>query len=200
MFTGIVEETGVITEISEGQIGVRANVVLDGTKLGDSICVSGACLTVIRIDQDGCLFDVMPETFDSTNLKVAKVKGVVNLERAMLFNGRVGGHLVQGHVDGTGTVTTIQKQGDAQVVTFEAPQNIMKYIVEKGFIAVNGASLTVTENSETAFSVSLVRFTYENTDLGLLKIGEEVNLEVDILAKYTERLNQKETVEEFALS
>ena len=94
----------------------------------------------------------------------------------------------------------IQKQGDAQVVTFEAPQNIMKYIVEKGFIAVNGASLTVTENSETAFSVSLVRFTYENTDLGLLKIGEEVNLEVDILAKYTERLNQKETVEEFAVS
>ena len=200
MFTGIVEETGVITEISEGQLGVRANVVLDGTKLGDSICVSGACLTVIRIDQDGCLFDVMPETFDRTNLKVAKVKGVVNLERAMLFNGRVGGHLVQGHVDGTGTVTSIQKQGDAQVVTFEAPQNIMKYIVEKGFIAVNGASLTVTENSETAFSVSLVRFTYENTDLGLLKIGEEVNLEVDILAKYTERLNQKETVEEFALS
>ena len=133
-------------------------------------------------------------------MKLAKVKGVVNLERAMLFNGRVGGHLVQGHVDGTGTVTSIQKQGDAQVVTFEAPQNIMKYIVEKGFIAVNGASLTVTENSETAFSVSLVRFTYENTDLGLLKIGEEVNLEVDILAKYTERLNQKETVEEFAVS
>ena len=142
----------------------------------------------------------MPETFDRTNLKLAKVKGVVNLERAMLFNGRVGGHLVQGHVDGTGTVTSIQKQGDARVVTFQVPQNIMKYIVEKGFIAVNGASLTVTKNKENFFSVSLVRFTYENTDLGLLKIGEEVNLEVDILAKYTERLNQKETVEEFALS
>tara|TARA_B100001146_G_C16018730_1_gene364133 strand:- start:161 stop:763 length:603 start_codon:yes stop_codon:yes gene_type:complete len=200
MFTGIVEETGVITEISEGQLGVRASVVLDGTKIGDSICVSGACLTVIKIDQDGCLFDVMPETFDRTNLGLAKVKGIVNLERAMLFNGRVGGHLVQGHVDGTGKVTSTKKQGDAIVVRFQAPRNIMKYIVEKGFIAVNGASLTITEAVEDFFSVSLVRFTYENTDLGVLKIGDEVNLEVDILAKYTERLNQRETIEEFAVN
>ena len=200
MFTGIVEETGVITEISEGQLGVRASVVLDGTKIGDSICVSGACLTVIKIDQDGCLFDVMPETFDRTNLGLAKVKGIVNLERAMLFNGRVGGHLVQGHVDGTGKVTSTKKQGDAIVVRFQAPRNIMKYIVEKGFIAVNGASLTITEAVEDFFSVSLVRFTYENTDLGVLKIGDEVKLEVDILAKYTERLNQRETIEEFAVN
>ena len=200
MFTGIVEETGVITEISEGRLGVRASVVLDGTKIGDSICVSGACLTVIKIDQDGCLFDVMPETFDRTNLGLAKVKGIVNLERAMLFNGRVGGHLVQGHVDGTGKVTSTKKQGDAIVVRFQAPRNIMKYIVEKGFIAVNGASLTITEAVEDFFSVSLVRFTYENTDLGVLKIGDEVNLEVDILAKYTERLNQRETIEEFAVN
>ena len=200
MFTGIVEETGVITEISKGQLGVRASVVLDGTKVGDSICVSGACLTVIKIDQEGCLFDVMPETFDRTNLGLAKITGVVNLERAMLFNGRVGGHLVQGHVDGTGKVTAIEKQGDARVVRFHAPPSIMKYIVEKGFIAVNGASLTVTEAAQDFFSVSLVRFTYENTDLGVLKIGDEVNLEVDILAKYTERLTQRENIEEFALS
>ena len=118
----------------------------------------------------------------------------------MLFNGRVGGHLVQGHVDGTGKVTAIEKQGDARVVRFQAPPSIMKYIVEKGFIAVNGASLTVTEAAQDFFSVSLVRFTYDNTDLGVLKIGDEVNLEVDILAKYTERLTQRETIEEFALS
>ena len=107
---------------------------------------------------------------------------------------------MQGHVDGTGKVTSTKKQGDAIVVRFQAPRNIMKYIVEKGFIAVNGASLTITEAVEDFFSVSLVRFTYENTDLGVLKIGDEVNLEVDILAKYTERLNQRETIEEFAVN
>ncbi len=107
---------------------------------------------------------------------------------------------MQGHVDGTGTVASIEKQGDAKVVRFRAPRNIMRYIVEKGFIAINGASLTITEAVEDFFSVSLVRFTYENTDLGVLKIGDEVNLEVDILAKYIERLNQRETIEEFAIN
>ena len=191
MFTGIVEETGVITEISEGQLGVRANVVLDGTKLGDSICVSGACLTVIRIDQDGCLFDVMPETFDRTNLKGAKVKGVVNLERAMLFNGRVGGHLVQGHVDGTGTINSQEKDGEALLIKVATDERILGYIVEKGFVAVDGVSLTVVDCDLSSFMITLVPHTMANTTFKVKNVGDTVNIEVDILAKYMERFSKQ---------
>ena len=190
MFTGIVEELGGVTSINDVSLTVQATKVLEGTKIGDSICVSGACLTVIDITETGCSFDVMPETFRRTNLGTVDVGANVNLERAMLFNGRVGGHLVQGHVDGEGKILSITPEGEAKIVVITAQPNVMKYIVEKGFIAINGTSLTVMEAKDEMFSVSLVKFTYENTDFGVASVGNSVNIEVDILAKYTERLTQ----------
>jgi riboflavin synthase len=171
MFTGIIEELGGVTSINDVSLTVQATTVID-------------------ITETGCSFDVMPETFRRTNLGAVDVGVNVNLERAMLFNGRVGGHLVQGHVDGEGKILSITPEGEAKIVVITAQPNVMKYIVEKGFVAINGTSLTVVEAKDEMFSVSLVKFTYENTDFGVASVGNSVNIEVDILAKYTERLTQ----------
>ncbi|MDA1096573.1 MAG: riboflavin synthase [Chloroflexi bacterium] len=188
MFTGIVEEVGSVVAAGEGRLLVLAGTTLEGTAIGDSISVNGACLTVTEIDGGRCAFDLMPETLRRTNLEGVGPGSRVNLERALSFNGRVGGHLVQGHVDGTGRIVSITAEGDARVVRFTAPVNVMKYLVEKGFIAVDGVSLTVVDVFEDGFSVSLVRYTLDHTDLGGMTVGGQVNLEVDIFAKYAERL------------
>ena len=192
MFTGIVEEKGTVVAVGEGRLIVNADLTLTDTRVGDSISVNGACLTVTDIQDARCAFDVMPETLRRTNLGALHSGSLVNLERAMAFNGRVGGHLVQGHVDATGQVVSVTAEGDARIVRISAPPSVMRYVVEKGFIAVNGVSLTVVEAAEDSFTVSLVRFTYENTDLGEIRPGDPLNLEIDILAKYTERLLQGE--------
>ena len=188
MFTGIVEEVGTIGEVSPGHLTVGATTVMDDLKIGDSICVNGACLTVTEIDTETFSVDVVPETLRRTNLGQLSLRDPVNLERSMRADGRFGGHIVQGHVDGTGTVQDISPDGDASLVRFTAPPAIMKYVVEKGFVAVDGTSLTVVNCDDRTFTVTIIPYTRENTVFGARDVGDVVNLEADIMAKYVERL------------
>ena len=187
MFTGIVEEIGSIKANARESMGISAVKVLDAMKLGDSVSVNGACLTVIKIDKDNFTVEIMPETKKLTNLGNLHFSDKVNLERALSAQGRFGGHFVQGHVDGTGKLVSLIDEGKAVLATFTAPAEILHYLVKKCFIAVNGVSLTVTSCDKSQFSISLVTFTRENTNLGLLDTGDSVNLEVDIIAKYIEK-------------
>ena len=166
MFTGIVEEIGNIKSSGSGRITFAAKAVLDGTKPGDSIAVNGVCLTVISLTATSFSVDIMPETLRRTNLGMLHSGDKVNLERAMPVGGRFGGHFVQGHVDGTGKVIAARAEGNALILKFDALKEIMRYIVEKGFIAVDGVSLTVVECNPTSFSVSLVGITQAETTLG----------------------------------
>jgi riboflavin synthase len=188
MFTGIVEEVGTVKSASAGRLTVAARKVPDDTKLGDSIAVNGVCLTIVEMTSESFSVDVMQETLRRTNLGSLKAGERVNLERPLAVGGRFGGHFVQGHIDGTGRVASVTPERDAIRLRFEATPEIMRYIVEKGFIAVDGVSLTVVECSSTAFGVSLVAYTQRNSTLGGKKPGDVVNLEVDIIAKYVERL------------
>ena len=190
MFTGIVEEVGRIVSVGEGGLIVEADVTLGDTRIGDSLSVSGACLTVTDMTDKRVSFDVMPETLRRTAMNVLKPGSPINLERAVTFNTRLGGHLVQGHVDGTGTVAEITPEGEARLVRIATPPEVMRYLVEKAFVAVNGISLTVMGLDDESFTVSLVRHTYEHTDLGEAYVGMPVNLETDIFAKYAEKLMQ----------
>jgi riboflavin synthase len=188
MFTGIVEEIGTVKSLQAGKLTVAADAVLKGTKLGDSINVNGACLTVTAIGGNTFSIDVMPETLRRTNLGALRPGELVNMERALAADGRFGGHFVQGHVDGTGKVSSVVSEGEALLMKVAAPPDIIHYVVEKGFIAVDGVSLTVTNCSAVSFMVSLVGYTLQHTTLGRKKPGDVVNLEVDIIAKYVERL------------
>lgn len=190
MFTGIVEEVGKVRAARPGQLTVAAQKVLEDTKLGDSIAVNGVCLTVTEVSPDSFSVDVMPETLRRTSLGALRPGDGVNLERPLAVGGRFGGHFVQGHVDGVGRVLSVTPEKEALLLKFEATQEIMRYIVEKGFIAVDGVSLSVVECNSTSFTVSLVTFTLENTTLGGRRPGDMVNLEVDIIAKYVERLRE----------
>jgi riboflavin synthase len=188
MFTGIVEEVGTVRSAGAGRLAVAARKVLEDTKPGDSVAVNGVCLTIVELVSDSFSVDVMPETLRRTNLGSLKAGDRVNLERPLAVGGRFGGHFVQGHVDGTGKVVSVKPERDAIRLMLEAPSEVMRYIVEKGFIAVDGVSLTVVECSSTAFGVSLVDYTQRNSTLGGKKSGDVVNLEVDIIAKYVERM------------
>ncbi len=194
MFTGIVEEVGEIIGLRQSAtstvLGVRAKTVLGGTKLGDSIAVNGVCLTVVRLMQDGFEGDVMPETMRRTNLGALRPKARVNLERAMAADGRFGGHIVAGHVDGTGTITQLGPEGNAVWVTVAAAPALLRYIVEKGSITIDGISLTVAYVDSTCFRVSIIPHTGQETTLLTRKPGYVVNLECDIVGKYIEKLMQ----------
>lgn len=187
MFTGIVEEKGVVRSVGRNSISVRASVTLGGTKIGDSIAVNGVCLTVIELDKSGFAVEIMPETRKLTNVGSMKVSDVVNLERAVPAVGRFGGHFVQGHVDATGKVLSLAPEEEAVIASIGTSGEVLRYVVKKGFIAVNGVSLTVVDLDESKFSVSLVTYTRDNTNLGLLRQGNVVNLEADIVAKYVEK-------------
>jgi riboflavin synthase len=195
MFTGIVEELGKVESISTGKIVVSAKKALEGTELGDSIAVNGVCLTVISIDGNRLSFETMPETLKRANLGLLGVGDEVNLERALAVGGRMGGHFVQGHVDGTGQIQSLASEGEATIAMFQAPKELMRYIVQRGFIAVDGTSLTVVDCDVSSFSISLVGYTKQNTILGKKKVSDTVNLEVDILAKYVENLTKGEKSE-----
>ena len=188
MFTGIVEEVGSVRAAGDGKLVVEASEVLSDVKVGDSISVNGACLTVTTHDESAFSVDVVPETLRRTNLGELEVGSPVNLERSMPADGRFGGHMVQGHIDGTATIRSIDSEGDAQMVVFDAPAVVMRYVVEKGFIAVDGASLTIVNCDNFSFSVTIIPHTRENTVFKSKKVGDSVNLEVDIMAKYVERL------------
>ncbi len=188
MFTGIVEEVGSVRAAGDGKLVVEASEVLGDVKIGDSISVNGACLTVTTHDESAFSVDVVPETLRRTNLGELEAGSPVNLERSMPADGRFGGHMVQGHIDGPATIRSIDCEGDAQMVVFDAPAVVMRYVVEKGFIAVDGASLTIVNCDNFSFSVTIIPHTRENTVFKSKKVGDSVNLEVDIMAKYVERL------------
>jgi riboflavin synthase len=184
LFTGIVQEIGTIVSfIGEGLV-IKAGRTMEEIQVGGSIAVNGVCLTVTDFDNKTFSSDIMPETLKKTNLGGLHAGDKVNLERPLAYNGEIGGHLVQGHIDDTGKVVRIAREGDAILMTFEAPTEVMRYIVPKGFIAVDGISLTVTTKDTTTFGVSLVAYTLQNTNLADRKLGDVVNLEVDIIGKY----------------
>jgi riboflavin synthase len=192
MFTGIVEEVGTVDRIDfdspQDGLVIRASAVLEDARLGDSISVNGTCLTVTHLAGDRFTTGVMPETLRRTNLGHLAVGGRVNLERPVQPQTRLGGHFVQGHVDGVGKVKTVDPDGNALAVRIQTAPEILRYVVEKGFIAVDGASLTVTGVDSDSFGVALVPYSQEHLAPGLMTVGSQVNLEVDILAKYVEKL------------
>ena len=199
IFTGIIEELGVVKSIAingaSGCITIKAKKVLEGTQLGDSIVVNGTCLTVTSINSDGFSADVMAETVKRTSLSQVGKGDLVNLERAMILNGRFGGHIVSGHIDGTGTITKYTKEENAIWVTIKAPDEILDLIVEKGSICIDGISLTVATVSDQDFQVSIIPHTAKETTLIHKKVGSLVNLENDIVGKYIKKLmenNQEE--------
>ncbi len=195
MFTGIVEEVGRVESMEHpGQpagvkrLSINATRTLEGLKLGDSIAVNGACLTVTNLD-GGCFsVELAPETLRRTNLGSLQPGWGVNLERSLAVGDRLGGHIVQGHVDARGRVSSLVPEGDCVIMRFRAPRRLMPYIVEKGFVAIDGISLTVVKRGASSFTVSVIPYTLENTALKGRSVGEAVNLEVDILAKYVESL------------
>ena len=190
MFTGIAEEVGRVEHIQPGKLTIRASRVIEDMQIGDSINVNGACLTVTRFDATSFSVDIMPETARRSNLGQLKVGDGVNLERALTFGGRLGGHLVQGHVDAMGRVASIRWEGGTLMLEVEAPPEVMRYVVEKGFIAVDGLSLTVVSRRASSFSVSIVEYTRTNTTIAKRRVGDPVNLEADIMAKYVETLTR----------
>ena len=190
MFTGIVEEVGKVTSAQPRRLVVAASNVLQGMELGGSIAVNGVCLTITALDTNSLSVDMMPETLKRTNLGLFGAGDRVNLERPLALGGRLGGHLVQGHVDATGRVASIIPIEGAVIIRFEAPPEVMRYVVKKGFIAVDGVSLTVVDYDTGSFRVSVVDYTRKQTTLGSRQVGDLVNLEVDIIAKYVEQLTQ----------
>jgi len=190
VFTGIIEEVGKVTSAQPGNLVIAASRVLQGMELGGSIAINGACLTITSFDTDSFSVDIMPETLERTNLRLLSVGDEVNLERPLALGGRLGGHLVQGHVDATGKVVSVRWDGEAILIRFEAPSEVMRYVVEKGFIAVDGVSLTVITKDASSFQVSIVDFTRKHTTLGSRQVGDLLNLEVDIIAKYVEQMSQ----------
>jgi riboflavin synthase len=193
MFTGIVEEIGIVKETSRDRLAFEAHKVLEGTKVGDSIAVNGACLTVVSLENRGFSVNVMPETLRCTNLGRLHYNDQVNLERALVLGGRLGGHLVLGHVDDTGEVMDVTSEETTHLMRISAPAKLMTYIVDKGFIAVDGVSLTIVDFDDFSFVVSLVAYTMEHTTLGRKRPGDVVNLEIDILAKYVECLKERKS-------
>ncbi len=193
MFTGLVEEVGTVrsvTPVGEGaRVVIAASLVLDDAELGASIAVNGCCLTVVEFDDQVWAADAVPETLDRTNIGALVEGDRVNLERPLAANGRYGGHVVQGHVDATATVASVTELDDgSHRYTFDLPPSLANYVVEKGSIAVDGISLTVAAVDSTSFSIAVIPHTHEVTTLGGRTVGDTVNIEADVLAKYVERL------------
>ena len=188
MFTGIVEEVGIVSKITNNGMTVKAVRVLSDVKLGDSIAVNGTCLTAVSFSNSEFSVDLSPETMRRTSLSQLTEGSRVNLERALSASDRIGGHIVQGHVDATGRITSIKPDGDSIIFRVRVPKRLDKYIVEKGFVAVDGISLTVVKRGASSFTLAVIPYTLENTNLAVLSEGDQVNLEADILAKYVESL------------
>ena len=200
MFTGIIEELGVIQEIKKSskssKLLIKANKVLENTNVGDSICTNGVCLTVTNLKANSFEADVMAETLRRSNLGNLNVGSKVNLERALTLQSRLGGHIVSGHIDGTGTIISLIKEDNATWVTIKTTNDILRYIVLKGSITIDGISLTVAYVDENVFKVSIIPHTAQETTLLNKSIGETVNLECDVISKYVEKLMRLATKEE----
>ncbi len=188
MFTGIVEEIGRVTDFRDGWLTVASDKVAADLKVGDSVSVNGVCLTIVTKEDVKLRFELQPETLRRTWLGQLNAGAVVNLEGAMPASGRFGGHFVQGHVDGVGRIESVVPDGDARLITISAPADLSRYIVRKGFISVDGISLTVVDTWDQKFSVAIVSYTWLHTNLHAKSAGDPVNIEVDIIAKYVEQL------------
>ncbi len=188
MFTGIIEEVGTVREADEGRLVIACKEILPGTKLGDSIAINGVDLTVMRMDEECLHFNCMPETYRRSNLGRLRPGDPVNLERSLTLADRLSGHLVRGVTEATGTLLSLTPEGDAEIARYQAPPDILRHCVVKGPISVDGVSLTVIGTDEDTFSVSLVQYTREHTNLTRKKPGDSVNLESDIIARYVDQL------------
>ena len=196
IFTGIVEEIGEVKNIARGSesisLTIKAKKVLSDVKLGDSIATNGVCLTVTDFKKDEFTVDVMPETMRKSSLKEINIGSKVNLERALKANDRLGGHIVSGHIDGVGKIIKRRREDNAIILMIKPPQKLLKYIVDKGSIAIDGISLTIAEVKRQGFTISLIPHTSEVTILSNKTVGGLVNLEVDVIGKYVENLLQYE--------
>lgn len=196
MFTGIIEEVGTIKAIKGSSDGGRrlrigCRKVMDDLSIGDSLSVNGVCLTIVQKMKNEAEVEAVEETIKKTTLGRLRVGDPVNLERAAAMNSRIGGHLVQGHVDGTGKVVSVEKLPMSRLFRFKVPMSLMKYIIPMGSVAVNGVSLTVAEKLSDSFKVAIIPHTYENTVFQTLRVGSTVNIEIDMMAKYIESLLNK---------
>ena len=187
MFTGIIEELGKVLDIKSNKITIECVKVLENTKLGDSIAVNGVCLTVVELMQKTFVADVSPETLRVTALQNIKIGDLINLERAMSANGRFGGHIVSGHIDGCAKLVKVNKNNEFYDFEFELNSNDSKYVIKKGSITINGISLTIAGVNNNTINIAVIPHTYENTNLKFLKTGDIVNIEVDMIAKYVEK-------------
>lgn len=196
MFTGIIEEIGKIEKIipiAGGlRISVKAEKVFDDIKINDSICVDGVCLTVTNFDKNSFWADAVGATIEKTSFDFIKEDTFVNLERSVRLNDRIGGHLVQGHVNGIGITSEIKKLGENYLVKIIVPDELEKYLIKEGSIAINGISLTIADVSKSEISISIIPHTWQNTNLKYKKLNDKVNVEIDILAKYVEKLITRE--------
>lgn len=194
MFTGIIEKTGVIKSINQKEIVVQID--LDDLKKGDSIAVNGICLTLTDFKKSknvfDCYFDISPETYSRTNLKFQKVNDLVNIERSLKLGSKLDGHIVTGHIDNVSKITSIKRIGDSYEFEFSIPSELNKFIAEKGSVALDGISLTVAKKIRNKFTIAVIPFTFQNTNLKTRKVGDFVNLEVDILARYVNEIIQNE--------
>jgi riboflavin synthase len=188
MFTGLVREVGRVLSFEQGRLTVEAPAAAGDAEIGDSVAIDGVCLTVVAVDGSTFAFDAVPETLARTALSTLERDSSVNLEPALRAGEPLGGHYVQGHVDGVGTVRSIERERDGKRIWFDAPADLLRYVVEKGSIAVQGASLTVATTDAAGFAVALIPHTLDVTTFGALTVGARVNLEVDVLAKYVEKL------------
>lgn len=197
MFTGLVEEIAIVRSVvrtaNSARISISANKILEDIHLGDSIAVNGICLTVTDFGHGWFSVDAVPETVRRTNLRMAKAGSRINVERAMQLNSRFGGHIVSGHIDGVGILKTRRDEDIAVVLTYETSPDVLRYVVSKGSICVNGVSLTVMDVDESSFSVSVIPHTGRNSSLLDGRIGDVVNLECDVIAKYLEKLVGRQT-------
>ncbi len=191
MFTGIIEGLGTISAIrpsGEGRrLAVRADFPLTGTKIGDSIAVNGACLTVVALSGARFEADVSPETIEKTTFKTLGTGARVNIERALSLSGRLDGHLVSGHIDGTGQIRGIHKKSNAMIMEFAVPESLSRYMIPKGSVAVDGISLTINSCYDDGFEVSIIPHTAQATTLGVKSVGDPVNIETDMIGKYVEK-------------
>ena len=192
MFTGLIEEIGRIAKLERivggYKIKISLNKILDDIKVDDSLAVNGVCLTVIKIDDSAVWVDAVGETLDKTTIFILKEGSQVNLERALRLSDRLGGHIVQGHVNGIGEITQIKKRGENYYLEIFLPSNLHKYVVEEGSITVDGISLTIARIDEARIGLSIIPHTWKNTTLSEVKIGQKVNIETDVLAKYIEKM------------
>ena len=194
MFSGIVEEMGVVKtfdrDFGEARLSILSETILGDLKVGESVSVSGVCLTTVEVHERDFVVDVSMETLNVTSIGSLAAGAAVNLERAMKLNERIGGHLVSGHVDGIGTLQDRQQEGNSIILTFNMPESILRYCIQKGSITIDGVSLTINQVSEKSLAVAVIPHTAEVTTLGLKQPGDFVNLEVDQIGKYVERLMQ----------